>query len=190
MGDIVKSTLPRGSKARNKGSFDHLTGNGYDVRTGGQDMPDRTPEVRASSEALARKINLLLDTAATEGRDIQFKDIEAAMQEAGSPLSRARWGYMKTGTGPHTTDEDLLRNLAVFFGVNAEYLLDGDGTLPGRVEAQLELLTVMRTNNVKNFAARQLADIAPETLNEISAIISAHLSSHTAAATEAAPGQQ
>ena len=151
-------------------------------------MPDRTPEVRASSEALARKINLLLDTAATEGRDIQFKDIEAAMQKAGSPLSRARWGYMKTGTGPHTTDEDLLRNLAVFFGVNDEYLLDGDGTLPGRVEAQLELLTVMRTNNVKNFAARQLADIAPETLNEISAIISAHLSGHTAAAASAADG--
>ena len=154
-------------------------------------MPNRTPEARASSESLARKLNLLIDTAATEGREISFNDIEAAMQEAGSPLSRARWSYMRAGTGPMTTDEDLLRNLAIFFGVNEEYLLDGDETLPSRVEAQLELLTVMRTNKVKNFAARQLADIAPETLLEISAIISSHLSSQAAAApAESSAGHQ
>lgn len=37
MGDIVKCTLPHGSKARKKGSIDHLTGTGNDVGTGGQD---------------------------------------------------------------------------------------------------------------------------------------------------------
>lgn len=149
-------------------------------------MPNRETEAQASSEALSRKLNLLLDTATTEGRDISFNDIEEAMQEAGSPLSRARWGYMRAGTGPCVTDDALLRNLGAFFGVNEEYLLDGDETLPSRVEAQLELLTVMRTNKVKNFAARQLADIAPETLLEISAIISQHLGNHAGAASRSA----
>lgn len=146
-------------------------------------MPTRKLEAQASSEALARKLNILIDTAATEGREIAFKDIEEAMQKAGSPLSRARWAYMRAGTGPTTTDEDLLRNLAAFFGVNDEYLLDGDETLPSRVEAQLQLLTVMRANNVKNFAARQLTGIAPETLQEISAIITSHLQGRTDPAT-------
>lgn len=125
--------------------------------------------------ALARKLNLLLDTAEAEGRKITFNDVRDAMKEAGTPLSRARWHYMRAGTGPEVKKADLLQNLARFFGVNEGYLLDTDGDLPERVEAQLELLSTMRAKKIRNFAARQLDGLSPETLLQIRDLIDQRL---------------
>jgi transcriptional regulator with XRE-family HTH domain len=125
--------------------------------------------------ALARKINILLDTAEAEGRKITFNDVRDAMSAAGTPLSRARWHYMRSGTGPAVKKVELLQNLARFFGVNEDYLVDGDDELPARVEAQLELLASMRANKVRNFAARQLDGLPPETLLQIRDLIDEQL---------------
>ena len=125
--------------------------------------------------ALARKLNLLLDTAEAEGRRITFNDVRDAMKEAGTPLSRARWHYMRAGTGPEVKKVDLLQNLARFFGVNEGYLLDTDGDLPARVEAQLDLLSTMRAKKIRNFAARQLDGLSPETLLQIRDLIDQRL---------------
>lgn len=125
--------------------------------------------------SLARKLNLLLDTAEAEGRRITYNDVRDAMAAAGTPLSRARWHYMRAGTGPAVKKTDLLQNLARFFGVNEDYLLDTDPDLPDRVEAQLELLTAMREKKVRNFAARQLDGLTPDTLRQIRAIIDQRL---------------
>ena len=135
------------------------------------DQPTSAPGL-----ALARKLNILLDTAEAEGRKITFNDVRDAMSAAGTPLSRARWHYMRSGSGPAVKKVELLQNLAKFFGVNENYLIDGDEELPPRVEAQLELLASMRAKKVRNFAARQLDGLSPETLLQIRDLIDEQLS--------------
>lgn len=117
---------------------------------------------------LARKLTLLMDAAKVEGQTVTFGEVETAMKAAGTPLSRSKWQYMLAGSGRRVQDETLLVNLAKFFGVNEDYLLDSASDLPERVEAQMELLSAMRVREVSNFAARQLADIvSPDTLRQI-----------------------
>jgi transcriptional regulator with XRE-family HTH domain len=135
------------------------------------DQPTSAPGL-----ALARKLNILLDTAEAEGRKITFTDVRDAMAAAGSPLSRARWHYMRSGTGPAVKKVELLQNLARFFGVSENYLIDGDDELPPRVEAQLELLASLRANKVRNFAARQLDGLSPEALLQVRDLIDGQLS--------------
>lgn len=135
------------------------------------DQPTSAPGL-----ALARKLNILLDTAEAEGRKITFNDVRDAMSAAGTPLSRARWHYMRSGSGPAVKKVELLQNLAKFFGVNENYLIHGNDELPPRVEAQLDLLASMRANKVRNFAARQLDGLSPETLLQIRDLIDEQLS--------------
>lgn len=125
--------------------------------------------------ALARKLNLLLDSAEAEGRKIRFNEVRDAVSAAGTPISRARWHYMRAGSGPAVKKTDLLQNLAAFFGVNRDYLLQDQEDLPPKVEAQLELLASMKARKVRNFAARQLDGLSPETLLQIRDLIDEHL---------------
>lgn len=114
---------------------------------------------------LARKLNLLLDLFESQGSSpLTYPRISKHMSERGTPLSRSRWAYMRAGDGPMATDPALLQNLAEFFGVDPRYLLDDDGEVPVLVDAQLQLLRTLRENRVRNFAARQLQGISPETL--------------------------
>ena len=83
---------------------------------------------------------------------------------------------MRSGTGPAVKKVELLQNLARFFGVSENYLIDEEGELPPRVEAQLELLASLRANKVRNFAARQLDGLSPETLLQIRDMIDEQLS--------------
>lgn len=132
--------------------------------------------------ALARKLNILLDTAEAEGRKTSFKDVSTAMKVAGTPISRSRWHYMRAGTGTGVVTPELLHNLAEYFGVNRDYLLDGHEDLPAKVEAQLDLLASLRASKVRNFAARQLDGLSPETLLQIRDLIDEQIS-HTPAPT-------
>jgi hypothetical protein len=119
-----------------------------------------TPQTR-----LARKLNLLLDLFEAEGSEhLTYQQISHNMTQRGTPLSRSRWAYMRSGDSSLATDEALLRNLAEFFGVDSDYLLDDSGDVPRLVDAQLELLRSLREARVRNFAARQLQGISPETL--------------------------
>ncbi|MET3809155.1 hypothetical protein [Arthrobacter sp. UYEF3] len=136
-------------------------------------IPDRT------GSPLARKLNLLLDAAEAEGRKIAYNDIRDAMAAAGTPLSRARWHYMRSGSGPEVKKTELLRNLAMFFGVNPDYLTDGGEEMPAKVEAQMDLLAAMRANKVRSFAARQLDGLSAEMLLQIRDIIDEQLAQGT-----------
>jgi transcriptional regulator with XRE-family HTH domain len=114
---------------------------------------------------LARKLNLLLDLFEAQGSSpLTYPQISKHMSDRGTPLSRSRWAYMRAGDSSMATDPQLLKNLAEFFGVDPGYLLDDDGEVPDLVDAQLELLRTLRENRVRNFAARQLQGISPETL--------------------------
>jgi transcriptional regulator with XRE-family HTH domain len=119
-----------------------------------------TPQAR-----LARKLNLLIDLFEAEGSEpLTYQQISHHMAQRGTPLSRSRWAYMRSGDSSLATDEALLRNLAKFFGVDSDYLLGDSGDVPRLVDAQLELLRSLREARVRNFAARQLHGISPETL--------------------------
>ena len=121
---------------------------------------------------LARKLNLLLDLyEAGSTETLTYPKISRHMSQRGTPLSRSRWAYMRSGDSSLATDAALLRNLAEFFGVDGDYLLDDAGEIPRLVDAQLELLRALRESRVRNFAARQLQDISPETLEKLRQVI-------------------
>lgn len=135
--------------------------------------PSETPQGK-----LARKISLLLDLYESRGTGpLSYREISEAMANRGTPLSRSRWAYMKSGDSSLAMDRELLQNLAEFFGVDRRYLLDDSADVPGLVEAQLELLKSMRAARVKNFAARQLEGLSPETLARLREVIDKHAGS-------------
>jgi len=138
-------------------------------------MPTNNASAAGSSAAqreLARKINLLLDVVVAEGSTPHtYKDIAAALAAKGLSLSRARWAYMLSGTGPLVTDPALLTGIAEFFRIPAEYLLGSDDDIPERVDSQLAFVRQLRANRVVDFAARTLSDVSPETLRAITALL-------------------
>lgn len=132
--------------------------------------PPESPQAR-----LARKINLLLDLYESRGTGpLSYREVSEAMSQHGTPLSRSRWAYMRSGDSSLAMDRDLLQNLAAFFGVDRRYLLDDSTEIPELVEAQLNLLRSMREARVRNFAARQLQDLSPETLSRLRDVIDKH----------------
>ena len=139
-------------------------------------MTDDAPEHSESPQArLARKLNLLLDLYESQGGgSLSYREISAAMAERGTPLSRSRWAYMRSGDSSLAVDRELLQNLSEFFGVDRRYLLDDSTEIPELVEAQLNLLRSMREARVKNFAARQLQELSPETLARLREVIDKH----------------
>ncbi|MGY3317493.1 hypothetical protein [Arthrobacter sp. TE12232] len=140
-------------------------------------MTDNAGEPSESPQArLARKINLLLDLYESQGAGpLSYKEISENMAKRGTPLSRSRWAYMRSGDSSLAMDQELLQNLAAFFGVDRRYLLDASAEIPDLVEAQLDLLKTMREARVKNFAARQLQGLSPETLARLQEVIDKHV---------------
>lgn len=118
---------------------------------------------------LARRLNLLLDVVVAErGKPVTFREVQAELASRGIKLSRARWFYMKEGTGRLVSDPVLLSGLCQVFGVDPEYLASVDADLPERIDSQLEFVKSLRAARVKSFAARTLGDVSPETLHAIS----------------------
>ncbi|WP_229780431.1 hypothetical protein [Arthrobacter sp. BL-252-APC-1A] len=133
--------------------------------------PNRAASIKRA-EILARKINLLLDTIRSEsGQPFEYNAIrDAAQEQSGYYISRTRWSLLKSGKEQVVPDE-ALRAIAEVFDVNPEYLLQEDGPLPERIEAELELLRSMRRAEVRNFAARALGQVDPEALRKIAQIL-------------------
>ncbi len=135
--------------------------------------------VEVSGPELARKLNVLMDSYEAEnGKAPRFSQISAHMARQRTPISRARWHYMRSGTRPSASlNVEFLNNIAGFFGVNGAYLEEDDAQLPSRIEAQLDLLASMRMNKVRTFAARQLEGVPAETLIRIRELIDLELNS-------------
>jgi hypothetical protein len=121
---------------------------------------------------LAQKLNLLMDTIATEqGHEFTYPDVRAALAARGHKLSRTSWHFMLTGTGRLPSNDDLLREIADVFGVDREYLVPGSSEVPARITAQLEAVRKLRAAKVKQFATRTLGDMSPEALAAIEKIL-------------------
>lgn len=122
-------------------------------------------------ETLARKVDLLVDTIPAEnGKPSDYPAVRDAAQAHGFYVSREQWDSLKAGK-EQTLPEELLRALAGVFGVSHEYLLEEDGPLSERVEAELILLRSMRRAGVRNFHACQSGQIDAVTLQEIARIL-------------------
>jgi hypothetical protein len=132
----------------------------------------------APQAELARRLNLLLDVVVAErGQPVTFREVQAKLEGKGIKLSRARWFYMKDGTGRLVSDPALLRALCEIFNVDSTYLLGGDGAdLPQRIDSQLEFVKSLRAARVKTFAARTLGDVSPETLQAITEYLNKDIS--------------
>lgn len=140
---------------------------------------ERPSGIALSPQAeLARRLNLLLDVAVAErGQPITFREVHEKLAARGIKLSRARWFYMKDGTGRLVSDPTLLRALCEIFGVDPSYLLDSDsGELPQRIDSQLEFVRSLRAARVKTFATRTLGDVSPETLRAITEYLNRDIS--------------
>jgi hypothetical protein len=90
--------------------------------------------------------------------------IESGVPLRGTDLARLRSGVKIDPTG------DELRAIATFFGVPESYLAR-PGTDP-RLDAQLNLLRVMRDAGVRNLHMSGQSTLAsPESLNQLAAVI-------------------
>jgi hypothetical protein len=126
---------------------------------------------RRLAETLARKVELLVDTILGEnGKPFDYPAVCDAAQAHGFYVSRKQSDLLRAGK-EQTLSEELLRALAGVFGVSPEYLLEEDGPLSERVEAELVLLRSMRRAGVGNFHACQSGQIDAVTLREIARIL-------------------
>lgn len=128
-------------------------------------------------ERLADRMGILMDIwEADNNAPLTYQDVAGALNEQGIHLSRTRWSYLVNGTGSLVTDQELLKALAEsVFKVPASYLCDLSSEAPPEVEARKDFLVKMRKLKVKNFAARNLGTMSPETLETITKIIDASM---------------
>lgn len=133
-------------------------------------IPGHDPGWRRSA-TLARKVELLLDTIMAEsGKPFDYAAVRERAQEFGFYVSRERWDLLTAGK-EQALPEEILRALARVFGVNPEYLLQEEGPLTERAEAELMLLRSMRRAGVRNFRACQSGQIDAATFREIARIL-------------------
>jgi hypothetical protein len=127
---------------------------------------------------LARRLNLLLDVVVAErGQPVTFREVQEKLADKGIKLSRARWFYMKDGTGRLVSDPALLGALCEIFKVDPAYLSGSEtADLPQRIDSQLEFVKSLRAARVKTFAARTLGDVSPETLRAITEYLNKDIS--------------
>lgn len=135
-------------------------------------MPENANEAESGpspQQLLSRRLNLLLDVAAEErGAPLTFLELQKELAARGVGLSRARWSYMKDGSGRLVSDPQLLTAISEVFGVDPDYLLGNRGPeLPEVIDSRLEFLKALRAAKVKSFAARALGEVSPETLRVI-----------------------
>ncbi|MET3173815.1 UNVERIFIED_ORG: hypothetical protein ABIB52_001653 [Arthrobacter sp. UYCu721] len=132
----------------------------------------------APQAELARRLNLLLDVVVAErGQPVTFREVQEKLAAKGIKLSRARWFYMKDGTGRLVSDPALLSALCDIFNVDSAYLSGDDAAdLPERIDSQLDFVKSLRAARVKTFAARTLGDVSPETLRAITEYLNKDIS--------------
>lgn len=142
---------------------------------------DDTEELLSPQVLLARRLNLLLDAAAEKrGKAVTFREVQDGLAARGIGMSRARWFYMKDGTGPLVTNKKFLSAICEMFDVDPSYLLDMESeTLPESIQAKLEFVKALRAARVQAFAARTLADVSPETLKSITEFLNQDIAAGT-----------
>ncbi len=120
------------------------------------------------AQALARKINLLLDFRTDDsGQPYDYPAIHERADKLGYFISRTRWSLIKEGKDQVIPDA-CMHALAEVFDVDPEYLLREDTELPADLEAMLPLVRIKRLSEVRDFAVKALGGpVDPAGLEQI-----------------------
>ncbi|MFK4637144.1 hypothetical protein [Paenarthrobacter histidinolovorans] len=121
---------------------------------------------------LARRVELLLEAFYPgETADAVSATVIAGVDEKGGQLSQEDWDAICKGA-PSTCDEATLVALSEVLGVTVPYLSTRDAERDERVEAQLELLAVLKEHKVESFRACGLGQTpTAEEIRHIGAMI-------------------
>ena len=123
-------------------------------------------------QVIAQKIELLIVVMRARGHEtISFSEIQRELSKRGVQISRTKWFRIRKGSPDGRPTPDLLRALADYFDVDADYLLQRDGQISARVEAELNLLQSLKLIGASDVGARTVGDLSPDALNEIAAAI-------------------
>ena len=105
------------------------------MRTNGERA---TSDVLSPQAQLARRLNLLLDVVVAErGKPVTFREVQAELETKAIKLSRARWFYMKEGTGRLVSDPVRLAWLCHICNVDPSYRTGHHPDLPERTDSPL-----------------------------------------------------
>lgn len=118
---------------------------------------------------LGQRLRLLYDVLgrSEDGRHLTQEQVRAELGEHyGLHILRGRWSRLMAGE-PTSISPVELTKIADYFDVDPRYLLQESGELPQQVEAELHAITALRIAQVKDFALRNLAEIAPDSLAKI-----------------------
>lgn len=122
-----------------------------------------------ASMSLADKLNRLFVTIRRpDGREWTPDAVAAQITAGGEKISGIYVYMLKTGRKDNPTKRHL-EALARFFGVDAAYFFD-NGKSTEEIDAQLQLLAVLRDAKVRDVALRT-AGLSPEALNSIRTMI-------------------
>lgn len=121
------------------------------------------------SPSLAARLERLFDTMRRrDERPISNAVAAKAITEkTGVSISAAYLWQLRSGKSTNPTVEPL-RAIADFFGISASYLIESD--VDPKLEAQLELLQVLRDAGVRDLAMRA-SGLTPEAIDSLRAMV-------------------
>lgn len=121
-----------------------------------------------AAKTLAQKLDHLFKTVHPGGRgEYTYQEVANALQEQGGPTISATYVWqLRRGDRDNPTKRHL-EALASFFGVPVSYFFD---ETTEQIDAELELLAVLRDAGVKNIALRA-SELPPDSLESIRQII-------------------
>lgn len=107
--------------------------------------------------SLAQKLDFLFEVVRPVGEDRRYsqREIVAAINAAGFPMSNSHMSELRRGTKDNPTKQ-VMDGIAHAFGVRAAYLMD-DPKAVDEVEAELELRSAQRDAEVVDIAFRAAA---------------------------------
>jgi transcriptional regulator with XRE-family HTH domain len=121
------------------------------------------------SPSLAARLERLFDTMRRrDERPISNAVAAKAITEkTGVSISPAYLWQLRSGKSTNPTVEPL-RAIADFFGISASYLIESD--VDPKLEAQLELLQVLRDAGIRDLAMRA-SGLTPEAIDSLRAMV-------------------
>jgi transcriptional regulator with XRE-family HTH domain len=131
---------------------------------------DRLDDVGTDpSPSLAARLERLFDTMRRrDERPISNAVAAKAITEkTGVSISAAYLWQLRSGKSTNPTVEPL-RAIADFFGISASYLIESD--VDPKLEAQLELLQVLRDAGIRDLAMRA-SGLTPEAIDSLRAMV-------------------
>ncbi len=128
----------------------------------------RVSEPERPARSLAEKLDALFEAVRPDKGEFSYEDVASALRDAGGRTISATYVWqLRRGIRDNPTKKHL-EALAQFFGVTPSYFFDEETAR--KIEAELDLLTAMRSASVREVALRS-AELSPEGLDAVRAMV-------------------